>query len=326
VVVAETERDRPAPVTLEMMALARDMAGPGARDIHLLVLGDRPEALAGELATLVEASSVWAVQAPELGRFHSEMVRQAVRAMALDLVPDYLLAVQTLEGMDVFPSLAPQMAASVVTAVEAFRSTPRGPLFQRAVLGGKVMEWVDPGTPPVILTIQPGAFSARPAPPQPSPVRVRRLVLSSGRTTPLPILAPPDDAAPLTEADVVVAAGRGIGKQENLALIERLANLFPRSAVAGSRPICDLGWLPYSRQVGQTGQTVTPRLYFACGISGARQHTLGMRGSGFVAAISIDPSAPIFLEADVGVVEDLVTFLPVLFEEYNGMKNDAGAD
>jgi electron transfer flavoprotein alpha subunit len=116
------------------------------------------------------------------------------------------------------------------------------------------------------------------------------------------------DAA-LGQAQVVVAAGLGVGGPENLELLRRLAAQFPNSALAGSRPVCDLGWLPYRQQVGLTGATVAPRLYIACGISGARQHTVGMQGSGFIVAISHDPQAAIFNLADVCVEEDLTAFL-----------------
>jgi electron transfer flavoprotein alpha subunit len=121
--------------------------------------------------------------------------------------------------------------------------------------------------------------------------------------------------APITEAEVIVSAGRGIRKKENLELIERLAGLFSRSAVGGSRSVCDLGWLEYSRQVGITGKTVAPKLYIACGISGASQHIAGMKDSQLIIAINSDPGAAIFSIADYGIVEDLTTFIPLVIEE-----------
>ena len=121
--------------------------------------------------------------------------------------------------------------------------------------------------------------------------------------------------AGLSRAKVVVAAGRGVGEEENLDLLRRVAGLFSSAALAGSRPVCDLGWLSYGQQVGLTGTTVAPRLYIACGISGARQHTVGMQGSGFIVAINSDPQATIFNLADVCVKEDLAAFLPALLEQ-----------
>lgn len=116
----------------------------------------------------------------------------------------------------------------------------------------------------------------------------------------------------LTLADVIVCAGRGVGAAENIDGVRRLAALFSKSAVACSRPVCDLGWMDYRHQVGLTGRTVAPKLYIACGVSGAVQHLAGMRGAGFVVAVNKDPHAAIFQVADVGVVEDLAAFIPLL--------------
>ena len=115
---------------------------------------------------------------------------------------------------------------------------------------------------------------------------------------------------------VFLAAGNGIGEEENLLLIQRLAERLPKAMVAGTRIVCDRGWLGYDRQVGVTGATVAPALYIACGISGASQHVMGMRGSGFVIAINTDAQAPICAEADVCIVEDLKEFIPLLLEIY----------
>jgi electron transfer flavoprotein alpha subunit len=127
------------------------------------------------------------------------------------------------------------------------------------------------------------------------------------------------DTADLTEADTIIAAGNGIGSEANLDLLRELAELFPHGAVAGTRIVCDRGWLGYARQVGITGTTVTPALYIACGISGATQHRVGMHGSQFVVAINTDPGAPIFNEADLCIVEDLTTFIPRLLEIMGGV-------
>ena len=125
------------------------------------------------------------------------------------------------------------------------------------------------------------------------------------------------DIAGIDEANVIVAAGSGIGEEENLDIIHRLAALFPKSAVAGSRIVCDMGWLGYQRQVGVTGTTVSPQLYIACGISGAVQHVMGMQSSEFIVAINKDPSAAIFQTADVCIVEDLTVFIPEFIRVYH---------
>jgi electron transfer flavoprotein alpha subunit len=118
----------------------------------------------------------------------------------------------------------------------------------------------------------------------------------------------------LSIADVIVSAGRGIGNEENLALIRQLAGLFSKSAIGCSRTVCDRGWLGYQHQIGLTGKTVSPKLYIACGISGAIQHVTGMSGSKYVVAVNKDPGAAIFQVADVGIVEDLTIFIPLVID------------
>jgi electron transfer flavoprotein alpha subunit len=132
------------------------------------------------------------------------------------------------------------------------------------------------------------------------------------KTRPLGWLPAPDEAADLAAAEVIVSAGRGIGGEENIELLRRLASLFSRAAVGASRAVCDAGWLPCRYQIGQTGKTVSPRLYIACGISGALQHLAGMRGSQCIVAVNRDPQAAIFRAADVAVVEELLSVLPLL--------------
>ena len=132
------------------------------------------------------------------------------------------------------------------------------------------------------------------------------------KTRPLGLLPAPDEAADLAAAEVIVSAGRGIGGEENIELLRRLASLFSRAAIGASRAVCDAGWLPCRYQIGQTGKTISPRLYIACGISGALQHLAGMRGSQCIVAVNRDPQAAIYRVADVAVVEELVSFLPLL--------------
>jgi electron transfer flavoprotein alpha subunit len=120
------------------------------------------------------------------------------------------------------------------------------------------------------------------------------------------------------DAEVIVTAGRGVGNAENLAVVRAFAEIFRKAAVAGSRPVCDDGWLPLSRQVGVTGATVAPKVYVACGVSGAQQHLAGMRGSGFVVAVNRDADAPMMRHADACIVEDLTDFLPRVVRAHRG--------
>jgi electron transfer flavoprotein alpha subunit len=126
-------------------------------------------------------------------------------------------------------------------------------------------------------------------------------------------------AVDLSKAEVIIAVGRGIKSQENLALAERLAEALG-GEIAASRPICDAGWLPIDRQIGSSGQTVAPKLYIALGISGAIQHLVGMKNASTIVAVNKDPEAPIFDIADYGIVGDLFEVVPVLTEEVTKLK------
>jgi electron transfer flavoprotein alpha subunit len=217
----------------------------------------------------------------------------------------------TSMGYDLAPRLAVTLQAACITGVE---STREGRLI-RAVYGGRFMEEMIPQTPRVVVTVLPGAFHAREERTGPAG-RVRR-VDAPFRELPSQTLGTaesPHRDSSLKDAEVIVSAGRGIGNRENTSLIRRLAAVFPRSAIGASRSACDLGWFEHKHQIGTTGQTVSPRLYMACGISGAFQHVSGMRGSQTIVAINTDPRAAIFRVAHYGIVEDLTSFLPLLIE------------
>ena len=167
-----------------------------------------------------------------------------------------------------------------------------------------------------MIIVQPGAFRrAATNLGQEGSLDLRHTEWNPTHTRSLGFKKARDADAGLCDASVIVSAGRGIGRRENHELVRKVAALFSRSATAGSRPLCDLGWLPYSAQVGQTGATVAPELYFACGISGAQQHVAGIKGAKFVVVVNTDPNAAFFNECDVGIIEDLEQFLSGFLEE-----------
>ena len=175
-----------------------------------------------------------------------------------------------------------------------------------------------------MATIQIGAFRSDEAESGAAPVDTVAAATaeSAPRVTPHEVFQEAKQAVDLGQAEVIVAVGRGIKEQKNLAIAEALAAALG-GEVAASRPICDNGWLPLDRQIGSSGQTVAPKLYIALGISGAIQHIVGMKGSGTIVAINKDPEAPIFEIADVGVVGNLFELVPALTEEIKKAK--AGA-
>jgi electron transfer flavoprotein alpha subunit len=182
------------------------------------------------------------------------------------------------------------------------------------------------GDAPWVASFQAGAFRADLAAKQAggkAPVRSVRVNLTTAqiRTNPLELFREAKQAVDLTQAPILISVGRGIKAPENIALAEKLAKLMG-GEICASRPICDEGWLPMDRQIGSSGQTVAPKLYFALGISGAIQHVVGMKGSRTIAAINKDQNAPIFEVADYGVVGDLFEIVPAMIEELE--KNKTG--
>jgi electron transfer flavoprotein alpha subunit len=187
-------------------------------------------------------------------------------------------------------------------------------VFTRPMFQGKLAADVRPeGEAPHLVSLQVGAYRADQAAKGSAPVRTVDAAVDPARIRQRPEapLQEAKQAVDLSQAERIVAIGRGIKSQENIALAEKLAAALG-AEVAASRPICDAGWLPMDRQIGSSGQTVAPRLYVAVGISGAIQHVVGMKGARTIVAINKDAEAPIFEVADYGIVGDLFEVVPAL--------------
>jgi len=314
VVITEHRDGRIHPITYELAAFAADLADRQPAQVELVIIGRRLENAARELARRT-GYDVTALQVPHLADYNAEVYRSVLQHHLFRDGSWTVCLPHTSLGMDLAPALAVLLDGACITAVEAIEWDPRGPKFSRGLFGGKFQATVRPSTASMVLSIQPGMFHPREIKNRPAGrVRLKTIDCEPQWCRSLGVRQSEGEDRSLAQADVVVAAGRGIGIPENLSLIEDLAGLFAKSAVAGSRPLCDLGWLEYRRQVGVTGMTVAPRLYMACGISGALQHVSGMRASGFIVAINSAADAPIFGLADIAVVEDLTTFIPALLE------------
>ncbi len=314
VIIAECPAGAPSPLDLEMIALAGRLQGDlGLRPLAVTV--GRDAVSAAKRLAAETGIDVWAAGGPE--RYLGEAWLGLLRKILPEAKPALVCLGQTSTGLDLAPALAVSLGAACVTGVEGVEIEEGVPVLIRPAWHGKLEARIRPLTETTVITLMPGVIgppAAEDSRGAEGRVMIRDESPPPARTRDLGIRDVGGGDFDLTQADVIVAAGRGIGDERNLALIERLAALFPRSAVAGSRPVIDAGWLEYRRQVGQTGATVTPRLYLACGISGARQHTMGMQGAGFIVAVSLDPNAAIFNLADVCVVEDLTRFIPDLIE------------
>ena len=312
-VIAEHEAGRITPVSLELLTLANELAEREGLEPLVVVLGDDPEGPAREIAEFSGLRTL-AVRNPGLSQYNNEIYKEILTGILAPLQPGFVLTPNSTKGLDFVPGLAVRLGGTSLTNVNGAEKRGDAWVFSRGMFGGKLSAAIAPLIGPSVMTVQGGAF--RPGEPASSP-GVCELIESdiiSERVRTLGVGAAREGSSDITAAEVIVAAGRGVGKKENMDLIHRTAALFSRSAAAGSRPVCDNGWLDYPRQVGMTGAVVTPKLYLACGISGASQHISGMQGSGFIVSISTDPGAAIFNVSDVCVVEDLTVFLPALIE------------
>ncbi|MBW1708013.1 MAG: electron transfer flavoprotein subunit alpha/FixB family protein [Deltaproteobacteria bacterium] len=320
IVIAEHFQSKIAPVTFELLACALELQRFGQGPINVVVLGDRIEDLAHEIA-VTSGMEVTAIQNPNLKNYNGEIYKNILGELLPELSPACVCIAHTGQGWDFAPGLAIRLGAACVTGVERVFEEEGRICFTRPIFSGKLVADLRSASDPTIITVQPGSFKTASFETRtPGPVILRTTSYQPRQSRSLGAKSAKEESSGLTEADVIVSAGKGIGRKENLKIIERLAALFPKSAVAGSRSVCDSKWLDRNRQVGLTGATVTPKLYIGTGISGSTQHIAGMRSSGFIVAINTDPNAAIFNVSDVCVVEDLTTFVPVFIDEHEKSK------
>ena len=313
-IIFEHHKGEIAPVSFELVSFAARLSKDRAGSVEILLLGDAVSDMA-EMVAQQTGLDVTAFQGPALSHYNCEVYHHVLNGFFEGREPMIILAGHTSRGTDLAPGIAVHLKAAHITGVIDFRDNDGVLFFGRSVYGGKRIAWVQPGTGIVVLNLMPGGSKANKIKPsRPGRVRICPVSYRPKRIDVTGQRLPQHGQEGLTEAEVIVAGGNGIGDREQIDLLYRLAGCFPRSAVAGSRIVCDRGWLPYGLQVGVTGATVSPRLYIACGISGAPQHLSGMGASEFIVAVNRDPDAAIMNTADICIVEDLAPFLPILIE------------
>ena len=240
------------------------------------------------------------------GEYNPDLHKQLVLAAVEREKPEYIVFQHSSYGWDLAPRVAATLRAAQVSEVIGISDAG----FEVGCCGGKMRRTVKSATATTVLTIQAGAFPAQVD--DHGKPQVEMLEIAGAGPVELLGYEPPGARdVDLTKAEIIVSAGRGIGRQDNVPVIAALAAAL-NGVLGASRPVVDAGWVEPSRQVGTTGQTVAPKLYVACGISGAIQHLTGMRKSDFVVAINKDKDAPISEVADVLVVADVMQFVPAL--------------
>lgn len=322
-VVAEQREGKLNRVSFETIAAAQSIAKQTGWQVEVVLPGSGVSALAGELAQKAVAK-VYALESDALAAYTSDAYVQALHAFIAEKQPALVLFPHTYQVRDFAPRLALALDRTLISDSIGYKYEGGKLLFTRQMFQGKFAADVSfAGDGPWLATLQIGAFRGDSAEAGTAPVEtVAAKVEQAPRVQPHEVFQEAKQAVDLSQADVIVAVGRGIKEQKNMALAEDLAKTLG-GEVAASRPICDNGWLPLERQIGSSGQTVAPKLYFALGISGAIQHIVGMKGSKTIVAINKDPEAPIFEIADVGLVGNLFDLVPAVTEEIKKAK--AGA-
>jgi electron transfer flavoprotein alpha subunit len=322
-VIVEQREGKLNRVSFETIAGAQAMAAETGWTLEAAVAGSGVGEIANEVAAK-KLAKVYAVESAKLEPYTPDGFVAALKQLIGQHQPRLVLMPHTYQVRDFAPQLAATMGRTLVSDCTGFRKEGSDLLFTRQMFQGKFAADVAVGgDPPYFVTFQTGAFRADKAEAGASaaPVDTVKVEIGEGviRTHPEAPFKEAKQAVDLTQAEIIVAVGRGIKEQKNIDLARQLADALG-GELAASRPICDSGWLPMDRQVGSSGQTVAPKLYLALGISGAIQHIVGMKGSRTIVAVNKDAEAPIFEVADFGVVGNLFDIVPPLIEEVKKAK------
>jgi electron transfer flavoprotein alpha subunit len=314
VVIAEQREGKLNRASWEAVAAAQQAGGP----VTVVVPGGTVGGVATELAA-AEAKEIVALEAAALEPYTPDGHVAALAAFIGELSPELVLLPHTYQTRDFAPALAARLGKALITDCVAIKTDGGTRAFVRPMFQGKLSADVAPeGPAPHLVTIQIGAYRAdavkRGSAGAPVRTVAAKVEASAIRQKPEAPFKEAKQAVDLSQAERIVAVGRGIKGQEHVALAQKLASALG-AEVAASRPICDAGWLPMDRQIGSSGQTVAPKLYLALGISGAIQHVVGMKGARTIVAINKDAEAPIFEVADYGIVGDLFEVVPAMIAE-----------
>jgi len=319
-IVVEHRQGKVRDITYEMLQAGETLASQQGASSTAVLLGHNVKNFAEELATRVP--KVLVVEDEQLEHFNSILYQKVLSSLITKYQPLLALIGHTAFGMDLAPSLSAEMGFPLVTDCIGLSFEGSRLKAVRSIYGGKVNANVTlRESSGYIATVRPGVFS--PGTPrekkagivmEPSPLQetidVKKFI---------EYIEAPITGEDITQAEIIVSVGQGIGGPEHIPMIEEVAKNLG-GVIACSRPVVDRNWLPKDRQVGISGKTVKPKIYIAIGISGAFQHITAMQGSETIIAINKDPRAPIFGVADYGIVDDFQNVIPILKEKTKGMK------
>jgi electron transfer flavoprotein alpha subunit len=314
-VVAEHRKGEIREITFEMLFKAKELCRTSSHNLTAILLGGKDQGFANDLAKW--ADRVIAFEDDRLENFNADLYKEILDGLILEHTPFLTLIGHTSWGMDLAPALSIRTGFPLATDCVDLQTEGGRPMVFRQIYSGKLFSKVSfKESPGYLITVRPGAF----LPPdgvEGTPGEIVTLV-PSGLTEPKKEFMEFVDTGAgdidITQAEVLVSIGRGIGEEDNIAQIKELAGLMG-ATLSCSRPVVDKNWLPKYHQVGTSGKSVRPKVYLAFGISGAFQHVAGITGAGTVIAINKDRKAPIFRVADYGIADDL-------FKVADALKNE----
>ena len=319
IVVAEHTAGELADITLEMLAGARELARSVGWHVTCLILADDPKPFQ---SLPLNADKVVVVKDAGLGAPNPAVYARVLPHLVKDLSARLVILGNSSLGVDLAGCLSFQLGGPAVGGCVGLRAEGDRIVATSRLCGGKLRASTEQDAGLAIVLVMPGTFHRElgmvdevpPIEVRSAPVPVERLPVRF-----LEFLEPKSEDVDITKVPLLVAAGRGIQSKDNLSGVAELAKELG-GAVCATRPVVDQGWLPRSRQVGRSGMTVKPRLYLALGVSGAPEHTEGMKGAGLIIAVNKDPEAPIFDVAHYGATVDVLELLPLLTEKIKAAK------
>jgi electron transfer flavoprotein alpha subunit len=306
--------------SLEALGEGRRIAASTGGEVAAVILGPGARGLAAEL---VGATRVFVEESPIFRSFHLAEVARCVTEAARQVGAEAILLGATSTGREVAAAVAADFGTCVAADVIDVSLSGGSITVKRPVYAGKAVLTAAVRRLPAVITLRPNVFAAEPGGSPPSEITALAPPPADLAARVVQTIEPEVVKVDLTEADIIVSGGRGLKGPENFRMIEELADALG-GVVGASRAVCDAGWRPHSDQVGQTGKTVSPRLYIACAISGAIQHLAGMSSSKCIVAINKDANAPIFQVADYGIAGDAFTVVPALTAAVRKLKAEGG--
>ncbi|MDD4899854.1 MAG: electron transfer flavoprotein subunit alpha [Candidatus Omnitrophica bacterium] len=324
-VFIEQKNGKVQSVAYELLGKARELAEKLKCDVSGVLIGNNLDDQVDEVFWH-GADNIYLVEAPEIYNFQDEPYTNILVKLVEKYKPEILLCGATNIGRSLISRVAIRIKAGLTADCTGLDIDPEKKILlqTRPAFGGNIMATIiSPNYRPQMATVRHKVMQ----PMAPDKKRKGKIIrekfeasVYASRTKLLDIVAEIETLVNLAEADIIVSGGRGIRGKENFKLLEEFAHVLG-AAVGSSRAAVDSGWMPYSHQVGQTGRTVAPKIYFACGISGQIQHLVGMQSSKIIVAINKDPEAPIFKVATYGIVGDLFQIIPALTKQFKAALN-----